>query len=104
MPESVFVSGQFLSKALGKPVDGIVYLIPSRMWIEEDGIFYAIMAPTIHTEDGNFKAEVTACHPRPGDKGWHYRILCPSGVWTMRPDGPQGTELSLADLIPKKAA
>lgn len=100
--ESVFVSGQFVNNQTGAPIDGPVRFTPSRMWADQDGVSYAILSPTVMTDKGRFRVRLTACHPREGDYGWHYQIQCPMGIWTCKPDGPEGAELSLKDLLPTR--
>lgn len=100
--ESVFISGRFINKETGEPIDGAVELIPSRLWVDELGVSYATLAPATVTVGGKFVVEVTSCHQREGDHGWFYQIKCPMGTWSIRPQGKDGEVLTLRSMLPSR--
>lgn len=100
MIETLHLSGRFIDQRTRNPIDGPVELIPSRFWVEEDGVFYATMAPSTVTVSGYFVVPVTACKRRTGDMGLWYTIKCPMGQWHIRPDGEDGEKINLKSLMP----
>lgn len=98
MDESV-VRGRFVN-AHKQPIEGKIRFVPSRVWVEEDGVAYPTMAPDVPLVDGRFIVALTRTdqHGLP----WHYTVECPLGTWTIRveDEGP----LLLKDLLPKRIA
>lgn len=101
--DTVYISGRFVNKENQKPIDGPIELVPSALWLEdEDGIAFATLAPATITKQGKFRIAVTACHARDGVYDWFYQIRCPMGVWSIHPDGEDGTEVHLKDMLPTR--
>jgi hypothetical protein len=94
------ISGRFVDKTTGEPVDGVVEFIPSRFWVTEGKHDYATLAPRVTTVEGRFEVEVTPTCQRKGDFGWHYTVNCPVGTWTIKVDRA-GHHL-LRNLLPSR--
>lgn len=101
--DSVYISGRFITKDGKAVVEGPIEFVPSRMWVEDnDGIAWATLAPATITKNGRFRVQLTACHKVNGVYGWFYQIRCPMGIWSFHPDGYDGEEIQLKDLIPTR--
>ena len=76
MPRTVLVRGRF--QRHGQPVGGVIRFTPSRMWVVQDEVHWACLAPTISMGwDGEFAAWLT---PTDTDEvPWHYEVISPAG-------------------------
>ena len=81
MPQSCVVSGSFISKN-GKPGQGLVRFTPSRLWVVQDGITWACLAPDVQLDaDGSFVARVTATDT--DTIPWTYYVYTPAGCYEV---------------------
>ena len=80
MPQISVVSGSFSCD--GKPVEGWVQFTPSRLWVIQQGIPWACLAPTKRLDpDGSFVVLLT-----PTDTDyvpWHYLVDTPAGSFKI---------------------
>jgi hypothetical protein len=80
MPALITVTGCFLRH--GQPVQGLVRFTPERLWVVEDGITWAALAPHAELVGGRFTVQLT---PTDTDTvPWYYQIECPAGTWRFR--------------------
>jgi hypothetical protein len=80
MVSACMITGSFTTSQ-GRPVQGLVRFIPSRLWVVVDNITWACLAPTIQTgRDGSFTAWVTATDN--DAVPWTYQVETPAGIWT----------------------
>jgi hypothetical protein len=81
MPRTVTVTGSFQYKN-GRPVQGLVRFMPSRLWVIQEEIAWACLAPEVPlARDGSFLVELT-----PTDTDviwWRYRVESPAGCWEL---------------------
>lgn len=81
MPKTVTVTGSFQYKN-GRPVQGLVRFEPSRLWVIQDEIAWACLAPeTMLNSDGSFSVQLT-----PTDTDviwWRYRVSTPAGMFEI---------------------
>ena len=76
MPRSAIVTGSFIQR--GRPVQGLVRFIPSRLWVVVDGITWACLAPEVPLDEfGHFAVLVTATDADPVP--WTYALETPAG-------------------------
>jgi hypothetical protein len=81
MPASVTVYGSF---ARGQtPVQGLVRFTPERLWVIENGICWAALAPWTELDaEGRFEVLLT---PTDTDTvPWYYLVETPAGNWRIR--------------------
>ena len=75
MPKICMVTGSFSQG--GRPVQGWVRFTPSRLWVSDEGQYWACLAPTVQLEVGGFTALLT---PTDTDQvPWHYLVETPAG-------------------------
>lgn len=91
------VSGRFVTEE-GEAVAGEISFIPSRIWLEEDGVTYPCLAPEVVLEDGGFAVDITGTDT--DDLPWHYQVISPVGKWTIK--AGQDDSHFLCDLLPKR--
>ena len=81
MPRTVTVTGSFQHKN-GRPVQGVVRFLPSRLWVIQHDIAWACLAPERRLlADGSFSVQLT-----PTDTDliwWRYRVLTPAGSFEV---------------------
>lgn len=81
MPRTVTVTGSF-QHTNGSPVQGLVRFMPSRLWVIQDEIAWACLAPEqVLAPDGSFAVQLT-----PTDTDviwWRYRVETPAGQWEV---------------------
>jgi|SRR5215510_2760384 len=80
----------------GRPAQGLIQFIPSRLWVIDEGTAWATLAPTVRLDEhGNFAVLLT---PTNADTvPWCYLVKCETGSWLIR---PQGTRLlHLRELV-----
>lgn len=81
MPRTVTVTGSFQYKN-GKPVQGIIGFEPNRLWVIQDSVAWACLAPRrLLLSDGSFSVQLT-----PTDTDvvwWRYRVLTPAGSFEI---------------------
>ena len=81
MPTSVTCYGSF---ARGQsPVQGLVRFTPERLWVIEDGVTWAVLAPWAELDaQGRFEVQLT---PTDTDTvPWYYLVETPAGCWRVR--------------------
>lgn len=91
MPVSCVISGSFVRNEL--PVQGLVRFTPSRLWVVQERIAWACLAPEVYLDsDGSFVARVTATD---NDAiPWTYYICTPAGCFeTYVPGNDAGWSL-----------
>jgi hypothetical protein len=97
--EAVQVSGRFVNE-YKQPLVGKISFMPSRLYQDEVGVWYATLAPEVELTNGTFDVLVTRTdqHEHP----WHYKVRCPGniGTWSIRVEG-EGPYY-LKDLLPTK--
>jgi hypothetical protein len=97
--EAVQVSGRFINE-LKQPLDGKITFLPSRLYQDEVGVWYATLAPEVELINGAFSVLLTRTDQH--EHGWHYKVVCPGqiGTWSIKVegDGPY----YLKDLLPAK--
>jgi hypothetical protein len=81
MPRTVTVTGSFQYKN-GRPVQGLVRFMPSRLWVIQEEIAWACLAPEqVLRSDGSFSVQLT---PTDTDAlWWRYRVESPAGTWEL---------------------
>jgi hypothetical protein len=79
-PRTCLVYATFVRR--GQPVPGLVRFTPSRLWVVQDGIAWACLAPEVRLgPDGSFVARVTATD---NDAiPWPYLISSPAGDYAV---------------------
>jgi hypothetical protein len=78
MPRTCVVSGSFVHDE--QPAQGLVRFTPSRLWVVQDGITWACLAPEVVLgRDGSFVAQVTATDT--DTVPWYYYISTPAGCF-----------------------
>lgn len=81
MPRTVTVTGSFQHKD-GRPVQGRIRFMPSRLWVIQDDVAWACLAPEpVLDPDGSFSVQLT-----PTDTDviwWRYRVETPAGAWEV---------------------
>ena len=80
----------------GEPAHGQIQFIPSRMWVVDDQIHWACLAPTIELDEfGQFAVLLTPtdtdCVP------WFYLVKTDAGSWVITPKGKKLQHLK--DLV-----
>lgn len=95
MPNICVVSGSFSNN--NRPVKGWIQFTPSRLWVVENGINWACLAPTVRLDtDGSFIAMLT---PTDTDAvPWHYEVDTPAGSFEILVP-KEGTMYSLRELV-----
>lgn len=95
MPDLCVVTGSFSRN--NRPIQGWVQFTPSRLWVVENGIYWACLAPTKKLDyDGSFTALLT---PTDTDAvPWHYEVATPAGFFHVRIP-KDGTMYTLKDLV-----
>lgn len=76
-PNTVMVTGSFFRS--GKPVQGLVRFLPSRLWVVVNSITWACLAPTLELEHGRFMAYLTATDNDP--VRFTYVVQTPAGTY-----------------------
>lgn len=77
MPRRVTVVGQFVRGET--PVRGRVRFTPDQLWVIEEGVAWATLAPEAELwEDGRFAVELTA------SSWWKYLVETPAGEFHLR--------------------
>lgn len=81
MPRTVTVTGSFQHKN-GEPVQGVVQFLPTRLWVIQEDIAWACLAPGRRLlADGSFSVQLT---PTDTDMiWWRYRVLTPAGSFEV---------------------
>jgi hypothetical protein len=80
MPNTCVVSGSFAQH--GKPAQGLVRFTPNRLWVMQDRITWACLAPEVRLDsDGAFVAQVTATDT--DAILWSYNICTPAGCFVV---------------------
>ena len=81
MPHEVTVTGSFQHKN-GRPAQGLVRFEPSRLWVIQDDVAWACLAPEVALgPDGSFSVQLT-----PTDTDviwWRYRVESPAGLFEV---------------------
>src|SRR5438045_8996669 len=78
-PRLCIISGSFVNHR-EQPVQGLVRFTPSRLWVVQDDITWACLAPTMVLDrEGRFVTAVTATDN--DSVPWVYRIETPAGVF-----------------------
>lgn len=98
---SVQVKGRFLDEnGNPAPEKARIQFIPSRLWVNEDGISYGTLSVDTELVDGRFCVELT---PTTGhdDIPWTYTVICPVGRWTVCIPDTDKT-LLLRDVLPSR--
>jgi hypothetical protein len=81
MPKTVTVTGSFQRKN-GSPVQGLVRFEPSRLWVIQNDIAWACLAPEAQlAKDGSFSVELTPTDTDP--VWWRYRVDSPAGIFEI---------------------
>ena len=94
MPSMVQVVGGFSRN--GEPARGWIQFIPSRLWVVEDNIHWACLAPTIKLDEmGQFAVLLTPTDTDPVP--WFYLVKSDAGQWVISPKGHK--ILHLKDLV-----
>ena len=95
--QTVQVTGRLVNK-IDMPLCGEVQFIPSKVWVEEDGVAYPTPAPVATLEDGEFSVELIRTDQH--GPNWHYKVVAPNAQWSIfiDADGP----LKLKNLVPKR--
>lgn len=96
--QEVQVTGNLIN-SIGMPLQGNVEFVPSKIWVEEDGVAYPVPAPVVRLDDdGDFAA--TLIRTDQHGANWHYTVICPTARWSIfiDADGP----LKLKNLVPKR--
>lgn len=77
MPRTVTVTGSFQHKD-GRPAQGLVRFEPSRLWVIQEEVAWACLAPEVRLSgDGSFSVQLT---PTDTDAiWWRYVVICPAG-------------------------
>lgn|SRR5678815_4454559 len=96
MPVPVVVTGSFIHKN-GRPVRGRLRFTPCRMWVIQDGVAWATLAPEVTLEqNGSFSVQVTPTDS--DDVQWCYTVDTPAGrFWIAVPSDAVG--YTLKELI-----
>jgi hypothetical protein len=78
MPRTVPITGSFAYPG-GQPVLGKVVFTPQRLWVMQEGVAWASLAPVVELDrQGSFLVYVT---PTDTDSvPWHYQVEAPNGV------------------------
>jgi hypothetical protein len=80
MPRTVVVSGSFFRQ--GQPVHGLVRFTPGRLWVMDQQVAWACLAPEVQLDHaGSFVVQVTAT-----DNDailWPYFIETPAGTFKV---------------------
>jgi len=77
MPRYVSLTGSFTCQ--GRPVQGLVRCTPERLWVLENSIHWASLAPDVPLVYGHFAVALT---PTDTDAvPWHYIIETPAGAF-----------------------
>lgn len=80
MPRTCTITAAFNHRD-GTPAHGQVRFTPSRLWVIQEGIAWACLAPVITLKpDGSFVAEVTATDT--DQVRWYYIVETPAGDFT----------------------
>ena len=81
MPRTVTVTGSFQHKN-GRPVQGLVRFMPNRLWVIQDEVAWACLAPEpVLASDGSFSVQLTPTDTDP--IWWRYRVESPAGAWEL---------------------
>ena len=75
MPPTCTIQGSFSQR--GRPVEGWVRFTPRRLWVVQEGVHWACLAPTVQLYQGSFLVQVT-----PTDVDgvpWEYEVETPAG-------------------------
>ena len=80
MPRTVTITGSFHHH--DRPVQGLVRFVPDRLWVMQDGVAWACLAPEARlAKDGSFSVQVT---PTDTDEcWWQYVVDTPAGLFTI---------------------
>lgn len=88
MPRTVTVTGAFTRREL-EPVQGRVSFLPERLWVIDQGIAWACLAPEVELVNGAFSVELTATDT--DSVPWYYRVDTPAGNWRLHVFGCCGS-------------
>lgn len=78
MLHTCLVTGSFSLN--GEPARGVVRFTPSRLWVVQEGVAWASLAPEVTlSSGGSFTAHVTATDSDPIN--WAYYICTPAGCY-----------------------
>ena len=82
MPAEIAVTG-CLMRSPHRSLEGVVRFVPERMWVLDQGIPWACLAPQVHLLDGRFIVRLT---PTDADSvPWYYQVQTWSGeAWRIR--------------------
>jgi hypothetical protein len=95
MPPTCTIIGSFERR--GRPVDGWVRFTPRRLWVIQDHVAWACLAPRVQLLNGCFSVEVT-----PTDYDgvlWRYDVETPAGTYTIAVPQTLGGCYHLKELI-----
>jgi len=78
MPRTSVISGSFSQN--DQPARGWVRFTPSRLWVVQEGVAWASLAPETPLDyDGSFTVQVTSTDSDPIN--WFYYICTPAGCY-----------------------
>lgn len=98
--KSVMIKGRFVNERTKQPVQGRIKFIPQRLWVNEEDIAYAALAPEMDLVGGYFYAQLTPTHGH-DDVPWMYTVECPVGTWNIEiPESDDDVYLSM--LLPSR--
>ena len=79
-PPTCTITGSFEQGK--RPVQGLVRFTPERLWVIQEGIAWAVLAPEIELEaDGSFVVQVTPTNIDPVP--WRYLVETPAGSFKI---------------------
>lgn len=81
MPKTSLVTGSFARN--GVPVRGPVTFTPCRLWVLQDGVHWACLAPRLWLDaEGSFTAFLTATNT--DSVSWCYLVDTPAGRFSIQ--------------------
>jgi hypothetical protein len=94
VPNAAWVSGSFHYTAGDRPVAGTVRFTPQYLWVFDQGVYWATLAPEVELdENGRFGAWLTVTDP-----WWSYLMETPAGVFHFHVPGDRVT-YTLPELL-----